>query len=482
LDEVERGDIPKGSVLIIENLDRLSRENPWDSVPLLCSLVNAGITVATLSPTEMLYERGSNMTPLILAVVEFGRSHSESASKSNRMDEVWSEKRRQVREEGAVLTRRLPAWIKEEGGKLALVADRAKIVRRIFGLAIGGCGLQLIIKQLTKDEVATWGGRNTGWSKTYVRKLLTSRTTLGEYQPISHGKPDGEPIPDYFPAVIDESTWFRVQESLRRRKQKGVRIGGKFVTLFQGLLFDAITTDKLVVSQQGRTARRILRSAKSMEGQVPCVSFPAEIFEMAVLSMLKEIDPATVLGEAGPAKSELVAAKLAVKEQQVRQIDALMDEEGADSPTLGRRVLKLDKECAELKKELAILRQQEANPLSVAWAESRSLWEIAVTEQGHRLRLRELLRTIIDEVWVLIVPRKSHRLAAVQIRFQGDGTRDYLIYYRSAARGREGSWNARSLKHACPVKTLDLRDQVHVCALKKMLESIDLNLLSKAME
>ena len=57
LAEVERGDIPRGSILIIENLDRLSRENPWDSVPLLCFLVNAGIIVVTLSPSEMRFER-----------------------------------------------------------------------------------------------------------------------------------------------------------------------------------------------------------------------------------------------------------------------------------------------------------------------------------------------------------------------------------------------------------------------------------------
>src|SRR5262245_48183923 len=102
LAEVERGDIPPGSVLIIENLDRLSRENPWDSVPLLCSLVNAGIAVASLHPTEMLFERGCDLTSLILAVVEFGRSHSESASKANRMGEVWGAKRAAARANGAL--------------------------------------------------------------------------------------------------------------------------------------------------------------------------------------------------------------------------------------------------------------------------------------------------------------------------------------------------------------------------------------------
>jgi DNA invertase Pin-like site-specific DNA recombinase len=481
LAEVERGDIPKGSVLIIENLDRLSREDPWDSVPLLCSLVNAGITVATLSPNEMVFERGSNLTPLILAVVEFGRSHSESASKSSRNIAAWGERQRQVRESGAILTRRLPAWIEERGGKLVLNPERAHIVRRMFELSIRGYGLGLIVRELTRDQVATWGGGENGWNKNYICKILRGRVAIGEFQPTCQGKPAGEPIPDYFPAVVDLNTWHQAQVALNRRKESRQGVyGEKVASLFQGLLVDAATGDRMVVSRQGRTGNRVLRSARSIEGAAPCLSFTAEVFEKAVLSMLKEVDPAAVLGEVGPAKSESVAAKLAIKEQQIRQLDALMDEDGADSPTLGRRVLKLDKEVAELKKELAILRQQESNPLSVAWAESRSLFDVATTEE-HRLRLRELLRTIVESIWILIIPRRSHRLCAVQVFFQGDGTRDYLIHYQAAAGGRQGFWNARSLKHDLSGQ-LDLRNKGHVAALSRMLESVDLTLLAAAMD
>src|SRR5262245_13937593 len=64
LGDVETGQIPSGSVLVVENLDRLSRKNPWQAVPLLCSLVNAGISVVTLSPGEVVYERGNDLTAL----------------------------------------------------------------------------------------------------------------------------------------------------------------------------------------------------------------------------------------------------------------------------------------------------------------------------------------------------------------------------------------------------------------------------------
>ena len=97
------------------------------------------------------------MTALILAVVEFGRSHSESTSKANRMGEVWAEKRKAVREQSALMTRKLPAWLEERNGKPVLIPDRAKVVRRMFDLAVRGYGLSLIVRELTLAKVPVWG-------------------------------------------------------------------------------------------------------------------------------------------------------------------------------------------------------------------------------------------------------------------------------------------------------------------------------------
>src|SRR5262245_30163387 len=50
---VEAGRIPPGSILIIENLDRLSREDEVPACHLLTSILLAGIRVVQLSPYEM---------------------------------------------------------------------------------------------------------------------------------------------------------------------------------------------------------------------------------------------------------------------------------------------------------------------------------------------------------------------------------------------------------------------------------------------
>jgi DNA invertase Pin-like site-specific DNA recombinase len=488
LSEVERGDIPRGSVLIIENLDRLSRENPWDAVSLLTSLVNAGISVVTLSPAEMVYERGSNLTSLVLAVVEFGRGYSESKAKSDRSIANWDQKREAIRQTGAILTRRLPSWIEERGGKLTLIPGRANLVRRMFDLALRGYGLSLIVRELTQDKVPVWGSGKQGWSKAYIHKIISRRTVLGEYQPTRNGKKHGDPLPDYYPAVVDETTWFQAQAALARRKEKRGPVGkGTVATLFGGILRDAITHDHLRIKWQTghgqnrcRQNQRVLVTARSIEGAGPILSFPSVVFEEAILKLLKEVNPADVLGREPESESAAVAAELAAKEQRMRQIEAELTGDGDDVPTLVRVVRSLSGECDGLRKRLAAIRQKEANPRSVAWSEALTLIDVA-KDESQRLRLRELLRTIIEEIWILIVPRQSHRLAAVQIYFRGDGRRDYLIHYQSAGYRRAGGWWAGSLPSKIAPSDLDLRRKKDVRDLTKTLAAIDVDLLTAAM-
>src|SRR5262245_3692561 len=56
LDLVKRGRIPSGSWLIVESVDRLSREHPEEAVPFMYDLIRAGVRIVTLSPTEMVYQ------------------------------------------------------------------------------------------------------------------------------------------------------------------------------------------------------------------------------------------------------------------------------------------------------------------------------------------------------------------------------------------------------------------------------------------
>src|SRR5262249_13070634 len=150
--------------------------------------------------------------------------------------------------------------------------------------------------------------------------------------------------------------------------------------------------------------------------------------------------------------------------------------EGEDVPVLARVARRLDERLQDVLRRLAVARQQEANPRSAAWAEAKTLLAVA-NDEATRLRLRDLLRQIAERLWVVVVPRKSYRLCAVQILFQGGARRDYLVVYHAAGNHRPGGWKALSFADVVGADDLDLRRKADVRDLERFLAGLDLSKL-----
>ena len=111
-------------------------------------------------------------------------------------------------------------------------------------------------------------------------------------------------------------------------------------SLFTGLLHEAATNQPIRIAWQVKggdkgtppARHRLLVTARSMEGTEPCISFPYDIFEEAILSLLREVNPADVIGKEPASESTTVAGELAAKEQRIRQIQAELTGEGEDIP------------------------------------------------------------------------------------------------------------------------------------------------------
>src|SRR5262249_6839677 len=129
---VEAGKVPRGSYLIIENLDRLSREEVVPATHLLTGILLAGVRVVQLAPAELVLTDKSQMHDIMYAVMELSRGHSESAMKSERNGKAWDTRRKYAREKGEILHHNLPAWVQERGGKLVAVPSKAKVIQRIY--------------------------------------------------------------------------------------------------------------------------------------------------------------------------------------------------------------------------------------------------------------------------------------------------------------------------------------------------------------
>ena len=152
---IKSGRVEPGSYLLVENLDRVSRESAGEATELFLSIVNKGIVIVQLSPSAIEFGRPVDMQKLMYAVMELSRGHSESAIKSDRGRASWARKQREA--SAHVVTRKLPGWIRFDNGKLTLDEPHAETVRRMFTMAKDGYGTTAIAKKLNADCAPVMG-------------------------------------------------------------------------------------------------------------------------------------------------------------------------------------------------------------------------------------------------------------------------------------------------------------------------------------
>jgi DNA invertase Pin-like site-specific DNA recombinase len=505
---VEKGRVPKGSFLIIENLDRLTRDDERAALRLWMDLLDAGVNIVQLTPETVFRHEKSDMLDIMRAIWELSRGHSESVMKEERNGKAWENKLAAGRggaaqpprkKDGRVtkaITSQLPAWVEERGGEMVLVPGPAAAVKRIFQLAAAGYGHVRICKTLAAEGVPPFGGRewyededgvrrsraapgdrygSGRWTKAYVGLLLSDRRVLGEYQPLKKGtrKKNGPVLVNYFPAVVPEAAWHAARAGAERRADaigRKTNNSSKHVDVFAGLVRDARDGGTVFCTTRTAAGRhtRILIPTSAREGRLPGVTFPYPAFERGVLSMLAEVDPAEVLGrDDAPGEVAVLSGELARVEGSIAAVAGEL--ENGESPTLFARLRALEARQGELTARLAAARQQAAHPAAEAWGEAKGLMGLiddAADPDGVRVRLRTALRRVVQGIWVVFASRGALRIAGVQVFFAGgEHRRDYLILHQHGTTGAVGRRPARvwagSYVRPAGHPTRDLRDPAH---------------------
>jgi DNA invertase Pin-like site-specific DNA recombinase len=213
---IEDGIVERGSYLLVESLDRLSRKVARKALRILEQIVEGGVTVVTLSDGKAYTEKSLDGMDFMWAMMIAMRAHEESAMKSDRIGAAWRAKRSRAATE--VMTAVTPAWIKLDAKrKPVLIPERVKIVRRIVNAALSGAGKATIATDLNREGVATWGG-GTRWHRSYINIILKSPALVGAFVPHTKTKVEGRtvrtpqaPVEGYFPPVVDADTYERLQ-------------------------------------------------------------------------------------------------------------------------------------------------------------------------------------------------------------------------------------------------------------------------------
>ena len=235
-DEIEAG-AHRGRTLVVEHLDRISRQGWKEVFGFLETCSEGGVDVATWDGGR-LYPAGEEppMGNVIEIVVKSDSSREQSDTKSKRVRLSFA-KKRQAAEEGESkrIASRPPSWIRRlpDGQGYELIEAHAEVVREAHRLAQAGHGTAMIAKIFNERNVPTWRENSHGWHESYIGRMLTMRTAIGEYSSTAYGTR----ILNYYPPVITVDEYNRTQAARAKRAVPSARgrRGNAQSNLLQGI-------------------------------------------------------------------------------------------------------------------------------------------------------------------------------------------------------------------------------------------------------
>ena len=246
---VKDGIIERGSYLLVESMDRISRDKPRKAIRLLEDICEAGIVVVTLADQKEYSQETLDDDPMafMYAYMVAIRANEESETKAKRLRAVWHHKRQQATNGNAKLTARAPAWLRLSDDRKGFeeIPDRVAVVKRIFREADKGMGQNAIAAMLNKEGIDTFGyGKRKAayWHRSYVAKILKSPAVTGTLVPHVNRENAGkrtrdaqQPIPGYYPRIVSMAQFRRIHDRSTGGAVKMRSKDGKVSNVLAGL-------------------------------------------------------------------------------------------------------------------------------------------------------------------------------------------------------------------------------------------------------
>ena len=259
---IDQGKIEDGSILLLEKLDRFSRNDTWKAYACFGRIVESGITIIALDPEITIDQSNLNNQIVVLTVIlQLISANDYSNSLSKRLSSFWSIQRKKVSEDGIKLCSICPSWLKynKKEDVFEILPNKAKAIKYIFDRTLDGIGQSQIAKELSltfptitkgseirkfndqTKQVDIIGTKEPNWNKSYVQKILHDRSVIGEFQVYKFDKnkkrlPIGDPILNYFPKVISNNLFNDAQNIIEKRNRtKGPK--SDFVNILSGIVY-----------------------------------------------------------------------------------------------------------------------------------------------------------------------------------------------------------------------------------------------------
>ncbi|MGF6660054.1 DNA invertase Pin-like site-specific DNA recombinase [Paraburkholderia atlantica] len=431
LKAVEQGRIPWGSVLIVENFDRLSRASALDAQAQLASIVNAGITVVTATDNREYNADSLRADPmsLIYSVLSMIRAHEESERKSQLVSDAF---RKRCEQWISGTFRGLvggpsscPSWLRyvENPGKLAqfeFIPEKAEAWRRALSLYRAGYGGIQTAQRLAEEGLMV----SERYPVTAINRKVTSRTLIGDKVITTCGQT--YTLRGYYPPLITESEFHELQAlAAKRGFRKGKSVVSPIVTGW-GITVCGYCGSVIVSQHQNKKKRdaskqhtytRYLRCAQYQQKGKHCMavvtSCSAEAVERAIMRYCADPLKLTHLQEGADTVSPLMA-QLVAKRKIVAKLeaklkgftDALLEDDDAAPASYIKLMRDTEKQKREaeravgdLERELAVNTQAQPSRAD-EWA---TLVDAVIElDDDARMKARRLMQDTFERIEVFM--------------------------------------------------------------------------------
>ncbi len=417
------GQIAKGTTLIIENLDRLSRGMIMKAVNVLTGILLLDIDVVTTMDGKR-YVKDSPVGDLIVAVTILSRGNEESLTKSKRIKDAWVRKRAAINRGEFVKMTQHPNWLEVKNGAYVVKPQAAKAIQTIFELYDSGKGSHVIAKELNAKGVHTYSRRGEKFTFSSIERLLKSEAVIGTCDVVEPAKKG------YWPSVITEKLWYEVQAKRQQNNHfKGTRNDVQKINFLGGLAVcakcDAKGKESSMVrySCTGKNDQRYhyLTCSKAKYGEHPLDLAPYQAIQDSFITgmnfngflepFLKAKTDTTIQDRTPELEGKMVELNKSIA-RVARGIET------TDNPELVERLGELQTERRAMQDAIdaEVIRVKGATNSNANYFALVKSLDKKIEDNNFRMSLRDFLRGVIDKV---VIGRDENRHPFYSVHFKG---------------------------------------------------------------
>lgn len=422
LRKLHSGEIERGTILIVEALDRITRQALPKAITLLMNIAMSGLEIVTLSDGKRWNEETmSDVGSFLMSVITLYRGHQESEYKSSRLLKTFAKHRKNSSQ---VAFGSAPGWLYRETktSPWCVHQELAESVRKVYELAAKGYGSKAIARIANEEQwpVPTRLNMTEGrWHGQMPGQLLRNRAVLGEhvhrirsYEAHSQhwlGLEAGEPIKNYYPSIISEALYNKARSAIASRMVARKRDDHCF-NVWSGLLYcgECGAPIHRKTETRGVSGGQLVCSDK-LAGLTKCKTMASRFLDASLLQSIYIYAANLLTVPTGAELVESIAAieaQLAAKRAEAENIAEAIAS-GIKLRAIQIKAAKLDEDISKLEEELLSKKAEASDVDGADVFDDEVIVEVLSNLYVRSMEARELrmslqlkLSRIVDTIFV----------------------------------------------------------------------------------